>query len=310
MEDRQFEILFAEADRRRRRGEYAAAIEMAKRALALDPDHARAHAVLALALLGARRLHGASIEVGLALALDGNDAFCHYAAAAVRAAERRLEDAWQHCLVALESDSTDLHAHVLGARIRRMRGELAEARELLDEALAIRADDPDALTMYARLELALGHADEARRRIDAALAAEPDHLAAHVVAGQVALHRGDLAAAEEHARYALAKSAADQDALMLWTALKARKHPLLGLWWRFNSFASLRSERGQLAILIGSFVLVRLLVILVGALGHDGWEQALTYVWLAFCAYTWIAPSVFRRMLARELETVALRPDY
>lgn len=310
MEDRQFELLLAEADRRRRRGDHAGAIEKARRALSIDPDHARAHAVLALALLGARRLHGATIEVGLALAADGNDAFCHYAAAAVRRAERRLEDAWQHCLVALESDLQEIHAYVLGAAIRRLQGEHAAARELLDEALALRADHAGALTAYARLELDLGNVDEAQRRIDAALTAEPDHLEAHVVAGFVALHRGDVAIAEEHARYALAKSAADHDALVLWTAIKARKHPLLGLWWRFNSLLSLRSERGQLAILIGSFVVVRLLVILVGALGHDGWETALTYVWLAICAYTWLAPDLFRRMLKRELETVVLRPDY
>ena len=310
MEDRQFAALLDQADRRRRTGDHVGAIDMCKRALALDPDHPRAHAILALALLGAKRLHGASIEAGIALALDGNDTFCHYAAAAVRTAERRLDDAWAHCLVALEVDSTDISAHVLGATIRRLQGERDAARELLEQALAIKADDVEALVAMARVETDAGKLDVAAKWIETALTAEPDHQDAHVVAGWIALHRGNVADAEGHARFALQHDATDHDGLTLWTAIKARKNPLMGLWWRFNSFVSLRSEKGQMGVLIGSFVIVRLVVILAGALGWDGIERYVSLGWLAFCVYTWVAPVIFRRMLERELKSVILRNDY
>ncbi len=32
--------------------------------------------------------------------------------------------------------------------------------------------------------------------------------------------------------------------------------------------------------------------------------------WLGLCAYTWFAPELFRRMLARSLGTVRLDPDF
>jgi tetratricopeptide (TPR) repeat protein len=310
MEDRQFENLLAEADRRRRRGDHRGAVEFAKRALALDPDHARAHAILALSLVGTRRLHGATIEVGLALASDGNDAFCHYAAAVVRRAERRLDDAWSHCLVTLESDVTEPYPYVLAASIRRLQGEPDAARELLDQALALRADDCDTLVAYARVELGAGNLAEAQRRIDAALASEPDDQEAHIAAGMIALQRGELAAAEEHARFALQRNATDHDALHLWTAIKARRSPLLGPWWRFNSFVTLRSQRGMLGLLIGSFIVAQVAIILAGAFGGDDLEALVGYAWLALCAYTWFAPKIFRKMIARELASVTLNPDY
>ena len=61
-DDRQIDVLIGEADRRRALGDWNGAIDLVRRALSIDPDHARAHAALALALLGARRLHGARRE--------------------------------------------------------------------------------------------------------------------------------------------------------------------------------------------------------------------------------------------------------
>jgi hypothetical protein len=85
---------------------------------------------------------------------------------------------------------------------------------------------------------------------------------------------------------------------------------VLGLWWRANAYTVLRSERGQLALLIGSFVVANLLIILAGAFGYEQLENVLQLVWLAFCAYTWFAPGLFRRLLQQEIRQVRLDPDY
>jgi len=85
---------------------------------------------------------------------------------------------------------------------------------------------------------------------------------------------------------------------------------VLGVWWRWNVFVGMRSERAQLGILLGSYLLVRLVVILLGESGHDDAEILVAQIWLAFCAYTWFAPALFRWMLQRELKTVTLRDDY
>ena len=310
MENRQVRALIEQADSCRRSHDWATAIDLLKRALAIDAEHAQAHGTLALALLGARRLHGAVIEADLALAFDANDPFCHYAVAAVRAAERKLDDAWKHVLVALHDDDADADTHVLAAHVKVLMGERDAARTLLDEALAIDGDHVDALTELASLDLHEGHLAEAQLRIATALAIDPSDVDAHITAGYIAIRAGKLEDAEHHARFALQENASDRGALELWTALKARRNVFLGLWWRINSFAALRSERAQIGIMIGSFVVVRLLVIVLGALGYEDIEIFLERAWLGLCAYSWFAPEIFEWMLKRELKTVVLSDDY
>lgn len=310
IESRQVAALIEQADRARRAHNWSSAIDLLKRALAIDPEHDTAHASLALALLGARRLHGAIIELDLALGFGPNNPFCHYAAAAVRRAERKLDDAWRHCLVAMQDSDDDIDVRVLGAEIKSLQHDIPYARSLLAEALAIDADHADALASLARIELRDGNIAEAYRRIEQALIADPSDVDAHIIAGYVALARNKVDEAEDHARFALNQDAGERDALQLWTAVKARRNPLLGMWWRWNVAVGLRSERSQIGILIGSFVIVRLIIIVLGAYGYEDAEDLLRKIWLAFCAYTWFAPEIFQWMLRRELGTVVLRDDY
>ncbi|MEJ7601046.1 MAG: hypothetical protein WKG01_24295 [Kofleriaceae bacterium] len=128
-------------------------------------------------------------------------------------------------------------------------------------------------------------------------------LDAHVVAGLVDLVRGDVAHAEQHARFALRQHADDAGAIELWTAIQARRSWLRGAWWRLSAWLALRSERGQLALLIGSFVVARVAMILAGAAGLVALERLLYWVWLVGCAYTWLAPHLYRRMVADALES-------
>lgn len=310
MDDRAVEVLLEQASVRRRLGDWRGAIDLTRRALALDPDHARAHAALAFALLGARRLPGAGIEARASLALDGNDAFCHHAAAAVLTAERKLREAWEHCLVVLDAEPHDVEIRVLGATIHDLRGERAAARELLRAALEHEPTHCAALTRLARLELRDGNHAEAARLIDEALRSSPADTDAHIAAGTIALVRGDLGEAEHHARFALGQDATDRDAFELWCSIKARRSWTLGLWWRFNAWVSLRSETQQIALMIGTFVVARLAIILAGALDLEALERALDLAWMGFCAYTWVGPAVFRRMIANELGTVRLDPNF
>lgn len=309
MEDRQLAALFAQAETCRRADNWHGAIELLKRVLASDPMHADAHASLALCLLGARRLHAAGIEVELALGSDPDSSFCHYAAAAVCRAQRKLDDAYKHCLVAMENGQ-EVDARVLAASIKQLQNEHDAARALLLEALALSPESSAALAGLARVELDSGNLGEAQRHIERALVLDPGDADVHIVAGYIALGRGDAGSATDHARFVLANDASSRSALELLASIKARHNPLLGAWWRWHVFVGLRSDTSQIGILFGSYVVVRLAIILLGELGHEGAEQLVTNVWLVFCAYTWFAPAIFRRLLERELKTVRLRDDY
>jgi Flp pilus assembly protein TadD len=310
IEDRQIEVLLEQAEVQRRLGNHQGATSLVQRALTIDPDHAVAHATLALVLLGAKRLAGARIEVRAALALDGNDPYIHHVAAAVLTAARKLDEAWAHCLVALEGPVVTPAAHVLAARIQTLQGDRTRARAQLREALALEPAYTDALTQLAYLELETGDRAEARRLIELALESDPSDHETHIAAGQIDLAWGDAASAEQHARFVLGQDATDEDGLRLWAAIQARRSWLLGAWWRWNMWASLRDEGRRIALLLGAFVLARIAIIITDELGYDGLSRALGLAWLACCAYTWFAPELFRRMLARSLGTVRLDPDF
>lgn len=310
MEDRQFQVLLEQAEAQRRLQNYRGAIEMLQRALALDPDHARAHGALAISLLGARRLPGAQIEMRAALHLDGNDPYVHYVAAAVLRAARKLDEAWEHCLVALEDASADAATHVLGARIRILQGDRARARELLEQALALDGSDTGALTVLAELELESGELAGAAERIALALKLDPVDHDAHVVAGHIDLARGDVAAAEQHARFVLNQNASNESGLRLWTAIKARRSAVLGVWWRWNTWMSLRDDTRRIAVLLAMFVVMRVAIIVLDELGFESLARLLGLLWLGICAYTWFAPAIFERWMKAELGTVKLDPDF
>ena len=310
MEARELQVLLEQAEVQGRLGNHRGAIELLQRALASDPDHARAHAALAFALLRARRLPGAMIEMRAALALDADDAYVHYVAASVLRAARKLDDAWAHCLIALEDPSATAGVHVLGARIRDLMGDRVRARSLLDDALVLDAEHTDALTVLARLELHAGELTSAAEHIQLALESDPVDRGAHVVAGFIDLANGDAAAAEKHARFVLDQDANDHDGLELWTAIKARRSKVLGSWWRWNMWMAQRDDTRRIAFLIASFVVVRVLVIVTDELGYAALSRALSMLWLAFCAYTWVAPAWFRRWLKQELGTVKLDPNF
>src|SRR5207244_8857553 len=110
--------------------------------------------------------------------------------------------------------------------------------------------------------------------------------------------------------FALGVNAADPDVIGLLAAVKARRSWVLGAWWRWNQWMSLRADGSQVGLLLGSYVIARLLIIVAGALDAEALEQAITLAWFGFCAYTWIGPALLRRMIAKELETVRLRDDY
>jgi tetratricopeptide (TPR) repeat protein len=309
-DDRQIDVLIAQADVQRRLANHRGATALLQRALTLDPEHAQAHAALAFTLLDARRLRAAVIEMRAALALDGNDPYIHLVAAAVQMAERKLDDAWAHCLVALEGPSVDAAAYVLGAQIRSLAGDRERARELLREALVLDPAHTDALTQLARLELRAGDVNAAVRYAREALESDPGDRRAHVVAGYIDLARGDPASAEQHARFALGQNATDLGSLALWASIQARRSWLLGAWWRWNAWLALGDDRRRIALLLVGFVVARVAIIITDELDHDAVSRGLELVWMGVCAYTWFAPRLFRRMLARELGTVRLDPEF
>ena len=110
--------------------------------------------------------------------------------------------------------------------------------------------------------------------------------------------------------WALGADATDRAALALLCSVKARDNPLLGLWWRFQAFVGAGSPMRTVAIVIGLYVVYRIMTIALGQFGHAQAAGIASIGWLLFCVYTWVAPAMFAKMLAREMQSVSLKPDY
>ncbi|MEL6188659.1 MAG: hypothetical protein AAFU79_28910, partial [Myxococcota bacterium] len=114
----------------------------------------------------------------------------------------------------------------------------------------------------------------------------------------------------DHAVWALRSDSSQEMALYLMAAIKARKSPLLGFWWRYSVWLGALGEGRAMAVLLFVFAAYRILDL---ALRQSGWPQfaeMLGWVWLGVCAYTWVGPVMFQRALVEELGQVKLDEDF
>ena len=291
-------------------GNYLQAIEALRRVLSLEPEDAEAHGLLALCLVDARRLAAAETEAKLALARAPLLPLAHVAMGQVSFARRDFSRAEESFRTALELEP-DRAAHhrrlgeLFSATARRAEAEAAFAR-----ALELEPEDPDNLVAVGRERLHGGAIDEAERLARAALELSPAHQDALVLMGSVLLRRGDVAGAREHALWAVSADPTDRGALGLLTAIKAKTSWLLGLWWRYNTWCGEVGSRSAVLVLLGAFVLYRLLTQLLSDAGKAGGAQIVSFAWLGICLYTWVGPGMFRREVQKELESVQLRKDF
>lgn len=301
------ERLLSLARRQLRIGQLDGAVETLRRALAEDPDHADAHALLALVLHDMKRLHAAAYESDRALTLDPLGFLPLLASGIVLLARRKLseaEDRFQQ-LRQLAPESAEPLRRL--AAVRGFQGERREVRELLDEALRREPENVDVLTDLGDWHLEAGDAAGAERHARGALEIEPESPEALVLMGHVLLRRGRSQEAREHAVWALRKNPESREALYLMAAIKARKNPLLGLWWRWSIWMGALGEGRAILVLLAAFVVYRFGTITAAHLGYEDLAAGVQIAWLALVAYTWFGPTLFYRSLRKDLAGVELR---
>jgi tetratricopeptide (TPR) repeat protein len=209
------DALYREARARCQQGELVAGIDLAQRAIALAPDHARAHTLLGMALAGAGRHAEALNSLDRAIALGAADAHGSRADALValgrlaeavdsfdRALARDPASVADWCnrgaalidlgraseaaeslarALALAPDFAEAHYNHGNALAQLERH--AEAIASYKRALAIKPGYVDALNNCANALDRLGRLQEALESVDAALARASDHIGALVTRG-------------------------------------------------------------------------------------------------------------------------------
>jgi tetratricopeptide (TPR) repeat protein len=292
------------------RGQNNDAIEYLSELLSEEPDDADAHALLALALLGKKRVYAARVEAQRSLELEPESFFTHIAVGSIEIASRHFASAEKHLETAISLHPDSSLGYYKLSHLYHLWDKPAEALKHIDIACSLDPDDLDCTSMKARLLNASGRKDEATAILRDALESDPEHLDSLVTLGHIQLASGNINQARENALWALQLDPDNEAAMQLLVSIKARESFLLGVWWRFQAFITSGGNTRAIILLIGMYLFYRAGLVMLTENKMDEWSSFASGIWLAFCVYTWVAPAIFKRSLQREIQQVELKPSF
>jgi tetratricopeptide (TPR) repeat protein len=246
-----------------------------------------------------------------------------YAARIARALDDEL-NARAHVEQALAADPTHFGARVVLYQVLCDAREHAEAEAVIQALIREDPEEPELFALYARLMLKTLHVDKAGRLADEALRLDPSNALARMQSVLVSIVRGERARTEDQLAelikddpegtaaaatlfVALVEQRRHREALALGQQL-LRAHPdnahfvdaLVELravthWLMWPAYPLVRWGWGGSAFLwAGALVLFG--VLRASGAGPIAGTLALAYI--AYCVYTWVAPSLVRRWVA------------
>jgi tetratricopeptide (TPR) repeat protein len=174
-----------------RMGRYDLAASELAPALADDPDHGDAHALLALCLENQGKLVEAERHANAAVAAWPDYAFCHYVRASVIKARGNARQAAAAALEAVRLSPEYVAAWHLLSTIRLAQKDWRAAVACADQGLAHDPDDEGCATVRAAALLEMGYYDQANDTIQRLLARHPESGGAHALRGWYLLDRND-----------------------------------------------------------------------------------------------------------------------
>jgi len=277
---------------------YDLAEQELKQALTANPNHALAHALLAICHLEQEKFDDATREAQTAIGLEPDLSYAYYVFGLVLQRRRRFDEAMKAATEALALDPSNTHFHALVSQIHMDERRWPQALEAAERGLELNAEDVTCNNLRAGALIKLGRRAEAGATIDGVLARSPEDASTHAMQGWALLHSGNPKKAMEHFRESLRlEPDSDWAKAGIVEALKARNF-FYGLMLRYFLFMSRMSGRMQWAIILGGYFGNQLLRRTAEAnprLAPFIWPIVIAYV--AFCLMTWISYPLFNLFL-------------
>ena len=294
-----------------RAGNGFAAVDPLRDALSIAPDEPHPHLLLAEALRIQNRLVGARYEAERALTLAPEWDAAYLELAVILTLQLQSKDALEAVDKAIDLQPHSAHAHLLRARLLRDAGRREQAAEALANAARIDPVSPAIIAERGYAALERGDIDATEQAGREILAHNPASTDGLVLTGDAQLARGDVAEAHRLALDALSNEATDLAALNLLAAVKAKRNPLGGLWWRWNRLLVKLGEARAIYFVVSIWVLYSVADLAARDLGApSAFGTILVSVYLAFVIYTLSAHAIVRSLVSRELEQVRIKPDF
>ncbi|MBO9489891.1 tetratricopeptide repeat protein [Endozoicomonas sp. G2_1] len=304
------ERLVEQAEQRYRYGDFQGGVEALKLALAIEPDNGFLHSYLSFGLINLKRLFAAQHEAIIGLELEPNSAYAHYTLANLFQLKRDFDKALQHINDALILSPDNVSFLVLLSAIQLDVGQLQEAKVTLERALALAPSEPEVLGLFGDYWYELNELSKAEIYYNEALSIEPQHFSSLVGKGRTLLRNGNVIEAKEHAIWALQQQPNNSTALALLTSVKARQSPLMGIWWRINTWLVSGNNARTIVLLISAYIFFRVTSVALVDFGYGAIGTGVSLFWLVIVVYMWVGPTWFNKKLKAELETVNLDRNF
>lgn len=302
--------LIKQAEQRYRYADYSGGIELLKEALSISPDNGFLHSYLSFGLIKVKRQHAATHEAQIGLELAPQSPYAHFMWGNILKMKQKYKQALEFFATAISMEpENDMYHMAYGLTLVAL-GKNKLAEESLIKALELAPDDPDVLTAYADLLYEENNVNGAEDYYNEALNIEPQHIDALVGKGNVSLRKGDVEEAREHVLWALQQDPNDTSALHLLTSIKFRSNPVMGLWWRLNTWLVAGSQSRTILLLLGGYLLFNIASILLKDAGRVSLGNMVSYFWFGLVIYTWIGPTWFKKNLKAELKSVSLNNNF
>ena len=269
-----------------------------RQVLAGEPNHARAHALLAYTLYLQDRDAEALQEAEMAIGLEPNAPSNHYLRALALLDLNRADDAMAAIHEALRLDPENAPYHALVSRIYVRKKKWKRALKAAEAGLRFDPENVQCANLRGLALANLGRKKEAGQAIEAALARDPESALTHATQGWVLLHRNDPQGALAHFGEALRLNPMlDWARQGIIEALKAR-NPIYRLMLRYFLWMSrLTSEEqwGVTAATVGVRRALQVIARQVPILYVVVLPLSLLYFF--FAVLTWTARPLFALLL-------------
>lgn len=235
-------------------------------ALAEDPNHPLAHALMALCLAESEQWDRATEHAQQAIAAAPDIAFSHYCMAIVCVRRHQFKEAAEAIRAAIDLEPLNADYHELLGKIHASQHEWSEALACAKEALACNAEHVDARNLKTLALRNLGQGEAAEAEMLETLAEDPDNAWTHANLGWRYLEQNDTKKAMHHFREAL------------------RIDPELE-WARIGVVETLKSRNVAYRLFLKYFLLM-------GRLTQSGQWKVVLGLWLLFVVLNQVAEKV------------------
>lgn len=286
--------LLTTAEAYQQAGNLDAAIRHTRSALEIDPEN-----TIALMFLGRLYLQDGKVALLQQVAKDlvalapEYDA-AHHLTAECRLLEGKASMAVESARKAVSIAPYNPLNHVTLGRVLASLKRYGQAEAAFKAALEQDPAYTYGKVHYARFLFEQNRIKDAKVLVQEATSEDPENASLALLRGESALVEGDTAEAISNALWILGRHADSHEALWLLVRAKARRHPILGILWRFVLWMGHLKSYQQTLIAIVLF--------------YVGVVSGLLVVWIALLVVYFISLYFMRRMVKRELQSVHVKP--